>query len=544
MKTLYYNGRVYTGRLPLADAFVTENGRFLFAGSDRAGKAFGCGREIDLKGAFVCAGFNDSHMHLLHYGQTLAAADLAAHTTSLPELLDYLRRYAASQPSGKDPWIRGRGWNQDYFSDQKRMPTREDLDRILPDRPAVITRCCGHCLAVNSLALTLCGIRAGTPDPEGGRLGRNADGEPDGLFFDEAMTLITSHLPVPDKETVKNYLRLACRAVNRYGVTSVQSDDYCVFPSVPWQTVNEAYRELEENGELSVRVYEQSQFSRPNALRAFLEAGCKTGAGSDLFRIGPLKMLSDGSLGARTAYLGAPYTDMPATRGIPIFSPDKLDEMIGLAHRSGLQIAVHAIGDAALDMVLDAVEKAQKAFPRTDCRHGIVHCQITRPDQLERLAEMKMQIYAQTIFLDYDIHIVRQRVGAARAASSYRWKTLMAKGCHVSNGTDCPVEKPDALAGMQCAVTRCSLHGETKPYLPEEAFGPGEALDSYTLAGAWASFEENKKGRIAPGYLADFTVLGENPFETDPFRIKDIPVLATFLGGKAVYQAGEAFSVD
>ena len=534
MSTLYYNGRVYTGELPLVSAFAVEDGRFLFTGSDADGAALGCAEAVDLNGAFVCAGFNDSHMHLLNFGQSLAQAELAAHTDSLAGMLEYLREYAAAQPGGEGRWIRGRGWNQDYFSDAERMPDRWDLDRVSRDVPVVIVRCCGHCMAVNSKALELCGVTADTLSPEGGRIGLRA-GEPDGLFYDDAMTLVYEHLPVPGKDEIMDMIRLACRALNSYGVTSVQSDDYCVFRSVPWQTVNEAYRELEESGELTVRVYEQSNFTDPDGLRSFMEAGCVTGAGTDRFRIGPLKMLGDGSLGARTAYLSEPYADDPSTRGIPIFTQEQMNEMIGLAHANGMQVAVHTIGDATMDLILNAVEKAQAEHPRSDARHGVVHCQITRPDQLERLIAMGMHIYAQTIFLDYDIHIVERLVGSERAASSYSWKTLLRGGCTVSNGTDCPVELPDAMAGIQCAVTRTTLRDRMGPYLPDEAFTVREALDSYTSAGAYSSFEENVKGRIAPGYLADFVVLGSDPFETDPFALKDIPVVAAYVAGERVF---------
>ena len=535
MRTLYHNGRVYTGALPLVSAFAVEDGRFVFAGSNAEGAALGCEESVDLGGAFVCAGFNDSHMHLLNYGQSLAMAELAAHTDSLAGMLEYLRAYAAAQPSGEGRWIRGRGWNQDYFTDADRMPDRRDLDTVSTETPVVIVRCCGHCLAVNSRALALCGVTADTPCPEGGRIGMRG-GEPDGLFYDDAMTLIYDRLPVPDKAEIKDMIRLACRALNGYGVTSVQSDDYCVFRAVPWQTVNEAYRELEESGELTVRVYEQSNFTDLPSLREFVEAGCVTGAGTDRFRIGPLKMLGDGSLGARTAYLSEPYADDPDKRGIPIFTQEQMDSMIGYAHARGMQVAVHTIGDATMDMILDAVEKAQAAHPRADARHGVVHCQITRPDQLDRLIAMGIHIYAQTIFLDYDIHIVERLVGPERAASSYRWKTLMRGGCSVSNGTDCPVELPDAMAGIQCAVTRTTLRDRIGPYLPEEAFTVQEALDSYTIRSAEASFEENVKGRIAPGYLADFVVLGGDPFQTDPFALKDIPVLAAYVAGERVFE--------
>ena len=252
------------------------------------------------------------------------------------------------------------------------------------------------------------------------------------------------------------------------------------------------------------------------------------------FAMGPLKLLGDGALGARTAFLSRPYADEPGTQGLSVFTGEQFDALIGCAHAHGMQVAVHCIGDACLDLVLDAIEKAQTAHPRSDCRHGIVHCQITRPDQLRRIAEMGLHVYAQSIFLDYDIHIVRQRAGDELADSSYSWKTLMTLGATVSNGSDCPVETPDVLGGIQCAVTRQDLRG-CDPYLPREAFTVREAIDSFTRAGAYASFEEQIKGRIAPGYYADFVVLGEDPFRADPAKIRDIPILQTWLNGEQVW---------
>ena len=202
-----------------------------------------------------------------------------------------------------------------------------------------------------------------------------------------------------------------------------------------------------------------------------------------------------------------------------------------------MQVAVHAIGDACLDRVLGAYEKALASHPREDHRHGIVHCQITRPDQLKKILDLHLHVYAQSIFLDYDIHMVKERVGEELASTSYSWKTLLNGGGTVSNGTDCPVELPDALACIQCAVTRKTLRDQAGPYLPEERFTVQEALDSYTSAGAYASFEEERKGKIAPGMMADFVVLGQNPFETEETALKDIPVLATYLNGKMVYRA-------
>ena len=531
MKQIYINGKVYTGSLPLAEAFVVEEDRFTFAGSSEDALAIAqAGDEtIDLGGRFACAGFNDSHMHLLGYGLSLTCAPLSEHTGSLAEMISYLRSFAETHPDTAGGWIVGRGWNHDYFTDVRRMPDRYDLDKVSTDRPVVAVRCCGHCLVVNSKVLGLLNITADTPAPEGGSIGLE-NGQPDGRLYDNAMDQVYAAIPDPTKEDIKNMMRAACKRLNAYGVTSCQTDDY----STPWRLVNEAYRELEESGELTVRVYEQSLCSDVEALREFVEAGNVTGVGTDRFKIGPLKLLGDGSLGSRTAFLSRPYADDPSTCGLPVFTQELLDEMIGYANAHGMQIAVHAIGDGCLDRVLKAYDKALAAHPRKDHRHGIVHCQITRADQLKKMIEMNLHIYAQSIFLDYDANIVRARVGDM-ADSSYCWKTLMDGGLSVSNGTDSPVETPNALLGIQCAVTRTSLHGDGTPYLPEQAFSVQEALDSYTIRGAEGSFEECVKGRIQPGMLADFVVLGANPFEVSPAQIKDIPVCETYLGGKKVH---------
>lgn len=537
MKTIYKNGKVYTGELPLVQAFVVENGVFAFAGSDEEAVALAAEGDkiVDLNGKFVCSGFNDSHMHLLGYGSSLMKAQLAVHTNSLKDMIQCLSDFLAEHPKKDGAWLEGRGWNQDYFTDADRMPNRYDLDKVSTEVPICAVRACGHCLVVNSKALEILGVTAETPQPDGGQIGME-NGEPDGRFFDNAMDPVYEKIPVPEKEEIKDMIRMACKGLNQFGVTSSQTDDYCAYRSVPWQVINEAYQELEQAGELTVRVYEQSNFTDLASLKEFVEAGNVTGVGTDRFKIGPLKMLGDGALGARTAFLSRPYADDPSTCGLPVFSQETMDEMIGYANAHGMHVAVHAIGDACLDRILHACEKALKECPREDHRHGVVHCQITRPDQLEKIAELGMHIYAQSIFLDYDNHIVEERVGKELAKTSYSWKTLMKKGVSVSNGTDCPVELPDALACMQCAVTRTTLHDQVGPYLPEEAFTVQEALDSYTIRSAEASFEEKVKGGIAEGMMADFVVLGANPFETAEDAIKDIPVCQTYVGGELVYQ--------
>jgi len=533
MKQLFIHGRIFTGSLPLASAFAVEGDRFAAAGTDE--EILALRREgdlvIDLEGDFVCPGFHDSHMHLLNYGYAMENCDLSAHTGSLQDMIDALKDFAQSHPEG---WIRGRGFNQDYFAESHEMPTRYDLDQAAADRPVCIVRCCGHCLVVNSFALELLGIDGTQPQADGGHYDLDANGKPLGIFRDAAMGMVYSRIPAPTKDDVKRMLAAGCRGLNAYGVTACQTDDLLTFSGLPWETVLEAYRELEAEGQLTVRIYEQSQFTDVPTLSDFIDKGYQTGKGTDFLRIGPLKMLGDGSLGARTAYLSGTYADDPSQKGLALFTQKEFDEMVECAVSHGMQVAIHAIGDGILDRILCAYEKAFAKYPVQDHRCGIVHVQITRPEQLQKMKELALHAYAQTIFIDYDAHIVRDRVGNALAETSYAFGTMQKLGITLSNGTDCPVEKPDALRGIQCAVTRQPIAQDVPAYLPQEALTVEEALQSYTMGSAYAAFAEDRMGQIAPGYLADFVRLGADPFTTDPQSLHRIPVKETWVGGKPV----------
>lgn len=533
MKQLFINGTVFTGNGPVTTAFAVEEDRFLSAGTDadilslqQPGD-----KVIDLNKDFVCPGFHDSHMHLLNYGYAMENCDLSLHTRSLADLTDALRTFADEHPDG---WIRGRGFNQDYFEENHAMPTRYDLDQVSTDRPVCIVRCCGHCLVVNSFALELLGIDGTQPQIDGGHYDLDESGKPLGIFRDAAMDMVSTRIPAPSKEELKRMLRCGCRELNRYGVTACQSDDLLTFSGLPWNTVIEAYKELEIAGELTVRIYQQSQFLDVPSLHEFIEKGYKTGVGTDFFRIGPLKLLGDGSLGARTAFLRKPYADDPAQHGLALFTQEQFDDLVEYAVANGMQIAIHAIGDGILDRILAAYENAFGKHPVTDHRCGIVHVQITHPEQLKKMRQLQLHAYAQTIFIDYDAHIVRQRVGDALADTSYAFGTMKKMGIHVSNGTDCPVEKPDALRCIQCAVTRQPIDQDVPPYLPEESMTVEEALLSYTQESAYAAFAEDRMGKIAPGYLADFVRLDADPCDVDPQHIHQIQVLETWVGGKQV----------
>ena len=532
MRQIYIGGKVYTGEPPLKSAFIVEEDKFTDVGTDEEMLALKeeADEIINLEGKFVCAGFNDSHMHLVNFGYSLSMANLAKHTDSMQSVIDAMKDFIKEKDLKPGTWAKGRGWNHDYFTDEKRFPNRYDLDKASIEHPIVITRACGHTCVVNSKALEMIGLTSDVPHIEGGRVEVDENGEPTGVFRENAMDLVYSKLPVFNVDDVKKMILEAMHALNTFGVTSSQTDDLPAFNNVPAEVILKAYKQLNAKGKMTVRVNQQAQFLNFLDLKKFIADGYNTGWGDKWFRIGPLKIVGDGSLGARSAYMSEPYADDPTTRGIPIFTREQLVDMVEYAHNNGMQIAIHAIGDGILDDILYAYEKVLKENPREDHRHGIVHCQIMRPEQLKKFKELNLHAYIQSIFLDYDIHIVEDRVGKEKAKSSYNFKTMYDK-VHTSNGSDCPVELPNVLGGIQCAVTRMTLNDHKGPYLPEQALTVEEAINSFTVEGAYASFEENIKGKIQKGMLADFVILDKNPMEVPADTIKDIKICGTYVGG-------------
>ena len=538
MREIYYNGVIDTGTGLDAEAMAVEDGRIAAVGSLRDVNHSEDTVFHDLEGRFVVPGFNDSHMHLLNYGHTLKLVDLTQATTSLEAMCLALSGYLLEEKPSPGTWIVGRGWNHDYFQDEKRFPDCSDLDRVSTEHPVLVIRACGHIACANTKAMEAAGITRLTPQPEGGCFDTDEAGNPIGIFREFGVDLILGAVTKPGKRELKEYLRLAMKDLNSRGVTSCQTDDLAAFPGIPYETVLEAYRELEREGAMTVRVYEQCLLPTEQLLEEFLSCGYRTGQGSGHFKIGPLKLLADGSLGARTAFLGQPYEDAerPGERGIAIYSQEELEKMIVLADGAGMEIAVHAIGDGAMEMTVRAYERAMEENPdRRDRRHGIVHCQITTARLLEEFRRLKLHAYIQSIFLDYDNHIVEARIGAERAGETYQFKTLLSMGVSVSNGSDCPVERPDVMAGIQCAVTRSTLDG-TKTFLKEQALTVEEAITTYTAMGAEASFEEDEKGTLSVGKLADFAVLEQDIRTCAPDRIKDTAILAVYVGGVCVYK--------
>jgi len=483
---------------------------------------------IDLEGKTVIPGLNDSHMHLYGFGTTLQMVDLM-NVTSIDEIMKKVRTFIKSKNIESNDWIRARGWNQDYFHDDKRFPTRHDLDKISTTHPIFLSRACGHMAVVNSKALEVCRINEHTKQVEGGSFDVDL-----GLFREKALSLIFGNIPKPSNDEVKKALIDAMHYANSKGLTSIQTDD--LSHGNGYQEMLNAYKELRDEGKLTCRIYEQCLLTKEELIE-FLTLGYNTSVGDEYFKIGPLKILSDGSLGARTAALKNPYADDASTNGIMCFTQEELDDLIATAHLANMQIAVHCIGDRAMSMVFDSYKKALRIDNRKNHRHGIIHCQIMDETLLNQYQELDVCAYVQPIFLHYDLHIVEKRVGKELAKTSYAFKSMIDMGIHTSLGTDCPVESLDTMPNIYCAVTRSDLKGTpVGGWNPNEKISAYEALYRYTQEGAYASFEESIKGSISEDKLADFVVISDDILTIDPLKIKDIEVLMTFVGGKLVYK--------
>lgn len=536
MDLILHNGviRTMNGESDVYQAVGIKDNKIVLVGSNE--EALGLKDEntqvVDLGGKTVVPGFNDSHMHLLSYGYSLTMAYLND-TTSLQEVLERTREFIKDKNVPEGKWVRGRGWNQDYFQDENRFPTRYDLDKISMDHPICLTRTCGHVLVVNSKGLDILGIDKNTPQFPGGHFDKDENGEVLGIFREDAMRPVYNAIPAPTLDEIKDMILAASRELNKCGITSVGSDDFESLPQGDYENVIKAFRELKEEGKTTVRVYEQCLLSEKERLKGFINKGYKTGWGDEYFKIGPLKLLIDGSLGARTAALVEDYNDDKGNTGIITATQEYLNDLVMIAHENDCQTAIHGIGDRGMYMAFEAIEKALEAHPRNDHRHGIVHAQITDEVLLDKFRDLEAVAYIQPIFLDYDWKMVKDRVGEEREKTSYNWKSMVDKGVHIPCGSDAPVETFNVLYGIYEAVTRKDLQGNPKEgWLIDQALTPYEALYGYTVEGAYASFEENMKGSIKEGMIADLVVLSQDPLTVDKDSIKDINVEMTVFDGK------------
>lgn len=541
MDLIFHNGRIWTGcpAAPWASAVAVNGSRIAAVGGEELLELAGQGTQaIDLEGLPLLPGLGDSHLHLAETGRGMELADLAP-ASSPGEMGEILRAFIRERKLPPGRLVLGWGWNQDRFP-HRQMPTLRELDAMAPENPLVLTRVCQHIAAANSAAIALAGLDGTTPDPVGGEIGRDEDGRLNGIFRENAMGLLpqTDTGPVTQKE-LSRWLKNAVEKAASLGLTAVHSDDLCTVPGLTWREVLEVYCQLAQEEALPIRVVEQCLFPSVAELEEFFALGYHPGWTVGNFSIGPLKIVSDGSLGARTALLTQPYADYPAAGiGMPTIPPEEMAAQVQTAHRHGMGAVIHAIGDGAIDRALDAIQQAREAFPEiqeTPC-HGIVHCQITRPDQLQRIREMGVQVLAQPVFLEYDLHMADLRVGPELGKTSYAWRTLAESGVPLSAGSDSPIESMDPLGNLYCAVTRQDYQG--KPvggWHPWECLTLEQALTAATAGVAFAA-GRREEGRVAPGLVADFTVLDRDIFTLPPPELLHTAAVMTVVGGRIVHR--------
>ena len=532
---VFHNGRIITldPSLPQGEAMYIVGDRIAAIGKNKDISAWSSrhSKSVDLGGQVVIPGFNDSHMHLLNWGQGMDGVDLVA-ARSVDEVIRLGKEYV--QNNRHLDWVVGRGWNDEIFL-KKAPPTKYDLDQISPSRPVVLIRVCGHVCVANSMALEMAGISAHTPDPPGGSIDRvDGTGEPTGILRENATDLVRALIPKPTIADLKRMILRAAQAAAALGLTTAQSNDLEGATTLAMRI--EAYRQLAEAGELPIRVNLQATMPSPDDLTAYLEVRRSYSGLDHHLTLGPLKPYADGSLGARTAALTYPYADAPNISGMTIYTQAELDELVWLAAKANLQVAVHAIGDRALDMVLASYARAKGLVPHWTARPRIVHCQITRREQLAPMAALGVVADIQPIFVPTDLHFAEERIDTSRAAHAYAWKTMKQMGVHTAGGSDCPVESCNPLWGMHGAITRQDRLGNpSRGWHPQECLTPMEALALFTRDSAYAAHEETLKGSVTPGKLADFVLLPVDPTQVAPEELLSLEITATYVGGRQVW---------
>ncbi|HMM42079.1 MAG TPA: amidohydrolase [Thermomicrobiales bacterium] len=536
---LITNGRILTmnPEQPAAEAIAVANGRIVTVGTndELAGLRGVARRVLDLDGATMIPGLIDAHTHFVMGSEALGRVRLAGMTT-MAEMQRRVAEKVAAAAAGE--WVTGRGWDDTKRTDVVALPTAADLDAVAPNNPVYLGRADGHVGWANSAALRLAGIDADTPDPYGGRIVRDERGEPTGILQETAKKLVERLLPAPDHASRTAALRRGLAEAARYGITGIHDNASAEDIAL--------YQEFRERDELSLRVstlVRGWEVDQP-FLEPMIAIGARTGFGDDWLRLGALKLSLDGTLGSRTAAMLAPYADDPGNTGVFRISQEELDPIVERAHRHHIQVALHAIGDAACRMALDSIERAAAAYHWTDHRHRIEHEQVVAPEDMPRFAKLGIIASLQPCHAVTDLLWVESRVGPERMPGAYAWQSFVRLGTRICLGTDWPVETLDPRVGLYEAVTRKALDGAPPGgRQPEESLTIEQALKGYTLDSAYAEHGERKKGSIEAGKYADLTILAQDPTAIDPDDLLRLEVLGTIVEGRSVYAADDRWRV-
>ena len=486
-------------------------------------------RIIDLKGKTVVPGFNDSHLHLLGMALMRNQWHLDK-VTSIDDLITQGQAFLMAHPV---PILWGRGYDQNRFTHgPQRLPIASDLDQISTTIPVLLYRSCGHVVSVNSVVLKRLNLSAQDLRAHQPNILLDEHGQPIGLFTESAIDRLAPFRETLTSERVFDALNAMLPQVHAYGITSVHPNDI-TFKDSEFDARFEGYRRFAQQGRL--RLYHQIFLDHPNRLNQ--EPLRSIMRQADPFQsFGAVKLYMDGSLGAKTALMAQDYLNEVNQRGIANYTQDELDALIGAM--KDVPILIHAIGDEALQRVLNAYEK--HLLPGNPHRWGIVHVQISNPAQLERMARLHLAAYVQPIFLNTDIAIVAQRVDASLMESSYAFGTMERLGIPVAYSSDAPIETMNVMHWIHCAVNRIPVGSSDQPFTPRHAVDVAAAIDACTLGGAYVSFEEHKKGRLAVGQWADLAVLSDDVFSVDPLTIQSITVDLTMVNGQIVHHASSS----
>ncbi len=528
MEKIFYNGRIYTlsAASPVAGAMVVRDGRIRDIGDDELLNSIPSGAcRIDLNGSVVIPGLVDSHLHLMDLAVNRRGIDFAG-TSSYQDLLGMVedRRKKAKD----EEWIVGSGWDQNRWPERE-YPHRRKLDEITGNVPVFLKRVCGHAALVNQAALKRSGITGSSPDPPGGTILRDSGGEPTGILIDKAAELVSVSLPSPGAEEM-------CRLVEEAGNSCLKSGLVGVHDMGVSEDSFLIYSKLKREGRIPLRIncYWRSDQSVPEEVKELEEGGIS----SLQLGIRGVKLFSDGSLGARSAALLEDYSDDPGNRGILLEEGDELKRKIEEYHSGGLQTAVHAIGDRANRVVLDIFEEIFQRIPRRDIRHRIEHAQIVSPEDIPRFAKLGIIPSMQFPHLLSDIPWAKARVGRRRLKGGYAWKQLYEQGCPVTGGSDAPVVPFDPFHGIFAGTSDFGLEDNRgKDYIPSRAISPSRALESYTINPAYAVHQENQRGTLSRGKVADFVVISGDIMKMPARDIPRIEVIATVVGGELVYSS-------
>ena len=552
--TLFLNGNVYTvaAKLPHADAIAVRDQRIAFVGSNADAKEkYPDARVIDLAGATVVPGFTDSHCHIFGIGEREMRLNLEG-TNSLEDFLAKVRQRAAETEPGK--WLIGRGWIETFWKPPQ-FPSRQDLDKIAPTQLVYLTRADGHASVANSAALKAAGIDRNTPDPFGGRILKDPQGEPTGMLLDNAQDLVKKNIPKPTQAEREQALLLGVEREVKLGWCEIQNAGSHIEDI---ELIRNAYAE----NKIKIRLYNAVYGPGAEAAKLLEEAAkdfqpMKSQSGRDpdggatvsptlngyggKFTQRTIKIIFDGALGSRGAALLKPYSDKPDTSGYLTEKPEELRPMLAEALRQGIQVETHAIGDRANRLILDLYEEAFKAVPREQRRNSrprwrVEHAQILDPADLPRFAKLAVIASMQPSHAISDLFFAPARLGMDRLGGAYAWQSLLKTGAIICGGSDAPVERGEPMIEFYAAVTRNSIRGESgEGWHPEQAVSREEALKMFTMSAAYAAFQEKDKGSIEPGKLADLTILSGDIMKIPPSKILKTRCLMTVIGGEVVY---------